>query len=149
MNARCRLRPSLRRGGHAHAGGAVQARIDVPGAGNLKAGKAIKPSQRGHNLLRDDLGRLAQLARQLKRDGRGQLAKLQLRRNLQRNGLKLKIVLGLENRAKMLSKPFLQFQIHVGGPQKSLIFKVILTGLLLGRVCAWQRELVELRGFPV
>ena len=114
-------------GNRVHAGGAIEPRIDVPRAGHLKCGKALERAQRGHNLLRDDLGRLAQLARQLKGNRRGQLAKFQLRRNLQRNGLELEIVLGLQNRAEMLAEPFLQFQIHVDMPQKSLIFKVILT----------------------
>ena len=72
-----------------HAGGAVEPRIDVAGAGNFKAGEAIERPERGDNLLRDDLGRLAQLAGQLEGDGRGQLAELQVGRNLQRNGLKL------------------------------------------------------------
>ena len=71
---------------------AVQPRIDVPGTGDLKSRKAFQPTQRRHNLLRNDLRRLAQLARQLKGNGRRQLAKLQIRRSLQRNGLELNVV---------------------------------------------------------
>jgi hypothetical protein len=97
MQARTWPRQGLLRGNHAHACRAVEARIDVAGAGDFKAGEAFERAQRGDNLLRDDLGRLAQLAGQLEGDGRGQLAELQVGRNLQRNGFKLKIVLFLQN----------------------------------------------------
>jgi hypothetical protein len=39
----------------------------------------------------------------------------------------LKAIFFRQKSAKMLLKPFLQFQIHIGMPQKTLIFKVILT----------------------
>jgi hypothetical protein len=63
--------------------------IDVTRAGNLEPGEAIEMTQRGHNLRRNDFWRLAQLARQLEGNRRGQFAKLELRRNFQRNGLKM------------------------------------------------------------
>ena len=57
-------------------GGAIEPRVDVSGAGDLESGKAPSRAERRHDLLRDDLGRLAQLARQFKGDRRGQFAKL-------------------------------------------------------------------------
>ena len=79
-----------------HAGGTIEAGIDVACAGDLKAGEAFDGAERGDDLLRDDLGRFAQLARQFKGDGRGQFAELQVGRNLKRNGLELEIVLRLQ-----------------------------------------------------
>ena len=51
-------------------------------------------------------GRLAQRARQLQRDGRGQFAKLQIRRNLHRDVFDVEIVLAFESIAEMLGEPF-------------------------------------------
>ena len=67
----------------------IESRIDVPGAGDFESGESVDRAQRGHDLLRDDLRRLAQLARQFERDRCGQFAELQLRRNLQRECFRL------------------------------------------------------------
>ena len=106
----------------AHLFCSIQPRIDVTRAGNFKGAEAIERSERGDDLLRDDLGSLAQLAGQFICNRRGQFAKLKLRRNLQRNGCQFQIVLRLQNFAEMLLESLLQVQNHVGMPRKSLIF---------------------------
>ena len=107
--------------------GAVQPRIDVAGAGDLEAGKALDRAQRGHNLLRDDLGRFAQLARQFKGDGRGQLAETSAPAASPAESFSTsKIVFCFEHRANALAEPSFAIPDTRREPQKSLIFKVIL-----------------------
>ncbi len=95
-----------------------------PGAGNFERRRSRRdvPSRR-HNLLRDHLGRLAQLARQLEGDGRGQFAELQIGRSLQRNVLEFEVVLGFEHALEMRLEPVFQFQIHVGRASEILDFQ--------------------------
>ena len=100
----------------------IQPRIDVSRSATSNDAKPSSVPKRRHNLLRNYLGRFSQLARQLERDGRRQFAKLQLRRNLQRNGLKLQVVLCLQNPRKMFRKPFLQFQDTRRYASKSINF---------------------------
>ena len=82
--------------------------------------------KRGDDLLRDDLGRLAELARQFEGDGRGEFAELQVGRNLQRNVLEFEIVLFFQHGAEMRSPSLFCSSRYTSWPQKSLIFKVIL-----------------------
>ncbi len=104
----------------ANAGCAIEPRVDVARARGFESGETLYRTQRRDDLLRDDLGRLAERASQLQSDRRGQFAELQVRRNLQRNVLRFEVVLRFENTAQVLSEPLLQFEIHVGNASEIL-----------------------------
>ena len=106
----------------AGCGSSIEARVDVAGAGHFKACEALDGAERGHDLLRNDLGRFAKFAGQLKGNGSGDFAEAEVGRRLQRKVFKLKIVFFFQNRANLRAEPLLQFQNHVELPQKSLIF---------------------------
>ena len=92
--------------------GAVEERIDIPGAGDLKAGEAFDGTESSDDLLRDDLGRLAQGARELQGDGRGDFAEMQVGRRLQRDVRDVERVFFFQHGAKAIGEPFFQFQNH-------------------------------------
>ena len=79
---------------HADGHDPIEIRIDVSGARDFERGKSARRAQLGDNLLRDDLGRLAQFAGELKSDRSGQFTELQIRRSLQRNVFDREVVLG-------------------------------------------------------
>ena len=93
-------------------GSAIETRVDVPCAGDFEAGEAFDGAERGDDLLRDDFGRLAQGARELQGDGRGDFAEAQVGRRLQRDVVDVEIVFFFEDGAKTIGEPFLQFQNH-------------------------------------
>ena len=66
--------------------GAVEIRVDVAGAGDFEFGEARERAEGGNDFLSDDLRRLAEFARQLESDGRGDLAEMQIGRRLQSDG---------------------------------------------------------------
>src|ERR1035437_929600 len=123
MQPACDGRQTLADCDGSNAGGAVETRVDVARSCYFKSGETLQRTERGDDLLRDNLGSLAQFARQFKRDGSGQFAESQVGRNFNRDGLELEIVLCLQAAAKVCGEPILEFQIHVGEPLKSLIFK--------------------------
>src|SRR5665213_2033090 len=127
MKSRRGTRRSLSASHSAPSSSSIEPRVDVSGACYVKPGKPGEFAKCTDNLLGNHLGRLAQFAGQFKCNRARQLAKLQVRRNLQRNVFDVEIVLLLQYRAEMVAELLLQFQIHVGMPQKSLIFKVILS----------------------
>ena len=75
------------------------------------------------DLQSDHFGGLAQLARQFKSDGGGQFTQAEVGRRLNWNGIQLEVVGRFQNALKMRFEPVLQRKIHLGMPQKSLIFK--------------------------
>ncbi len=99
------------------AGRPVEAGVDISRPRHIERGEPLETGPGRHDLLGNDLRRFAQLARQLERNGRRQFAKFQIRRNLQRNFLKLDLVPRLQHRAKVRFQPLLHFQIHVEMPQ--------------------------------
>ncbi len=48
---------------HGSTGSPIEPGVDVSGAGDFKAGEAFERTECGNDLLRDDLGRLAESAR--------------------------------------------------------------------------------------
>ena len=88
-------------GDEANAGVAVEARIDIAGAGDFKSDKALKGAEGGNDFLGDDFGGLAQGACQLQSDGRGQLTELELGGNFNGDGFRREIVLLLQYGAEM------------------------------------------------
>ncbi len=106
--------------------GTIEARVDVAGAGHFESGEAFDGTERGDDFLRDDFGRLAQRARQLQSDGRGDLAECRSGGVSRGIVLDVEIVFFFQHGAKTLAEPLLQFQIHAMSLRKSLIFKVIL-----------------------
>jgi hypothetical protein len=110
-----------------HGCSAVEPRIDVARTGHFEACESLRRAQCGDDLLRNDPGGFAQRARQLQSDGRGDLAETEVGRGFERDVLDGEIVFFFENGADVCAEPLLEFQNHVELPQKSLIFKVILT----------------------
>ena len=101
---------------HARCRGAIEARIDVARAGDFEAGEAFDGTERGDDFLRDDLGRLAQSARELQGDGRGDFAEVQVGRRLQRDVLDFESVFFFQDGAKAIAEPF----FAVPEPRESL-----------------------------
>ena len=125
--------------GSLRARGAIQVRVDVSCAGDFKRGEARQRAKLGHNLLRDCTGRLAQRARQLQRDGRGQFAEFQLRRNLDRNTIEDEAVFCLEHALEARGKTLLQFEIHVGRLVKPWVISIqFISRLSLPACNAWS-----------
>ena len=91
---------------------AIQPRVDVSRARNLKSRKSFNRAQGSHDLLGNYLGGFAQLACQFKRHRRGDFAKAEIGRRLQRQVLERKIVFFFQHRANGVAEPFLQFQNH-------------------------------------
>ena len=85
---------------------AIETRIDVSGAGHFKRREAVEMCRSRHDLLRDNLGRLAQLARQFEGDGSGQFAESQIRRSLHGNVWEFKVVLDFEHARRCVSSLF-------------------------------------------
>ena len=75
------------------AGGAIEAGVDVAGAGNFKSGEAFEGAERSDDLLGNDLGGFAERAGELQGDGRGELAEFQVGGNLDGDVLEFEIVL--------------------------------------------------------
>ena len=109
----------LWRGGcHQSRGGStIQIRIDISGAGNLKTGKTFDRTERSNDFLRDDFGRLAQSARELQGDGRGDFAEMQIRRRLQRDVRDVEREFFVQGGTKSIGEPFFQFQNHARASQ--------------------------------
>ena len=84
--------------------------------------KPRKWAERGNDFLGDDLWRLAQLARQLKSDGRGNLAQTQFGRRLERDRADLQIVFFFEDGAKTITEPLFKFQNHAMSLRKMVDF---------------------------
>ena len=104
--------------------GAVEAGVDVSGAGDFEAGKAFERSgvEGGEDLLGDDFGGLAECARKLEGDGSGELAELEVGGNLDGDVLQFDLKCCFENGAEMIGEAVLQFEIHVGKASKMLDF---------------------------
>ena len=64
---------------------AIEERIDIPGTGHFEASEALNRTECGDDFLSDDLGRLAQGARELQGDGGGDFAEMQIGGRLQRD----------------------------------------------------------------
>ena len=92
--------------------GAVEIGVDITSAGDFEFGEAFDGAEGGDDLSCYDLGRFAELARQFEGDGRGDLAEAQIGRRLQRNLADFEIVFFLQDGAKAIGKPLLQFQNH-------------------------------------
>jgi len=108
------------RGDGGGSGGAIEAGVDVAGAGDFEAGEAIDRAEGGYDLLGDDFWGFAELAGEFKGDGRGEFAEFQVGGNLDGDGLDIEVVLCLQNRAKGCAKPLLQFEIHVESGLKNV-----------------------------
>ena len=103
-------------------GGAVEKCVDIPSAGDFEFGEAREWAEGGNDFLGDDFGRLAQLARQLKGDGRGNLAQTQFGRRLERDRADLQIVFFFEDGAKAITEPLFEFQNHAMSLRKMVDF---------------------------
>src|ERR1035437_1240390 len=143
MQPACDGRQTLADGHSAHAGRAVETRVDVARACYFKSGETLQRTEGCDDLLRDDLGSLAQFARQFKGDGSGQFAESQVGRYFNGDGLELEIVLCLQDAAKVCREPILQFQIHVDLPLKSLIFKGNLISSIWIELVGWRPRKVR------
>ena len=97
-------------------GGAVEKRVDVARAGDFESGEAFDGTERSNDFLRDDFGRLAQCARELQGDGRGDFAETQVGRRLQRDVGDVESVFFFQDGAKTIGEPFLA----VPEPRESL-----------------------------
>ncbi len=109
-----------------NGGGAIEIRVDVASTGDFEFGEAGERVESGHDFLGDDFWRLAEFAGELECDGRGDFAKVEVGRRLERNRGDLEIVFFFKNGAKTIGEPLFEFENHAGASGKCLIFLVIL-----------------------
>ena len=107
-------------------GCAVEAGVDVAGAGNFKAGEASEGAEGGDDFLGNDLGGFAESAGELQGEGRGELAEFEVGGNLDGDVLGSRSYFDLRTLRRCSAKLFCRSRYTWGGPQKSLIFKAIL-----------------------
>jgi len=118
-------------GHQADSDGAIEVRVDVSGSGDLEGRKPARRAEFSHDLLGDDLGCFAQLARQFEGYRSCEFAKLEVGWSLERYVLDDQVVLRFEHVAQMRLEPILEFLIHAVMPRKLLIIKLILPDQIL------------------
>ena len=108
-------------------GCAVEARVDIACAGNFKSGEAFeRDPDCGDDFLRDDFWRLAQFARQLESNGRGDFAECAGRAASREGSCRSRDRIFLSERREDDRRAAFQVPEPRESLRKSLIFKVIL-----------------------